>query len=744
MASGGASVASLAPLRAGFLHDLILEAKNSPKTVQSQDLPKPGPGENRFVLRNMDQGNRKGRKVVGEGNVQFEFRGYVVTCDRVDGDLETEIFVLHGNVVVVGDGRSLTAERVIVDFKNRTFEYDKGWAEVEPDAQSGLTGPLYVSGDSGTGLPGRLTLRESSITTCDRDDEHFHFEGEEVDTIAGRRAVLRRVKLKVLGRTVLTIPTLVIPLNRKIERFTPEVGQTREEGYYIKTLWSTPGRGADTVSYRADYFTRLGAGLGVDLDYETQRLGGLARAYSLFGSERTRLFSSDHRQVVGRSTVTFLGQWIQNNYLTDPLARNYSGRLNLVTPTDRGQFRVTLNRNSSKTPAFGSLNENFGVSWDERVTNSLRTNLNLDYGINRSKGFGALSERKTVNVSFRGNQDLRKGDALLEYQRVIPVGENVNFFSSSDKTPVLTLSTESRKWLGRSERDRVPVKLEFSIGELIDSVRRNQVTRSHFEIQSQNRFSTEGRHEFSYSVLGRQGLYSDDTAQYNWGGNFNYSYLFGSKNRFNLRYSNRRQFGFTPLAIDRIGENNELQADLAWQVLRSLSLSAQSSFDFVQFRRSQTPWQGVGLRSDWRPNNRFQLRASSNYDTFNQVWSNVRFDSGWQVAGGFLGIGARYDGLRHTWGAVNIIAEQIRWGKLTTSALLNYNGYRKRFDSRQIAFIYDLHCTEAILQINDQSVGFRRGTEVSFFLRIKALPFDTNFGTGRRGQPVGTGTGINL
>jgi hypothetical protein len=75
------------------------------------------------------------------------------------------------------------------------------------------------------------------------------------------------------------------------------------------------------------------------------------------------------------------------------------------------------------------------------------------------------------------------------------------------------------------------------------------------------------------------------------------------------------------------------------------------------------------------------------------------------------------------------------------SALLLYNGFLERFDSRHFAFTYDLHCAEAVLQIIENNVGFRPGREFLFFIRIKALPFDSPFGTGRLGQPIGLGGG---
>jgi LPS-assembly protein len=106
-----------------------------------------------------------------------------------------------------------------------------------------------------------------------------------------------------------------------------------------------------------------------------------------------------------------------------------------------------------------------------------------------------------------------------------------------------------------------------------------------------------------------------------------------------------------------------------------------------------------------------------------------------------VGLGLRYDAVRSVWGSANLFVDALKWGRLRISSALAYNGYLKAFEARHFSFTYDTHDAEFILQVLDNPVGFRPGREISFFIRLKALPFDTPFGIGRRGQPIGTGTG---
>jgi hypothetical protein len=147
------------------------------------------------------------------------------------------------------------------------------------------------------------------------------------------------------------------------------------------------------------------------------------------------------------------------------------------------------------------------------------------------------------------------------------------------------------------------------------------------------------------------------------------------------------------------------------------------------------------LQSVYSLGNSFYLRGSSTYDTVRHAFSTTRLDLKWVPGATFVSFGAKYDGIRHTWGAANLFVDGLKLGRLRASVLLNYNGYSKQFDAEHYSFIYDLHCAEAVFQVIDNRGGFNTGRQFYLFVRLKALPFDTPFGTGSRGQAIGTGTG---
>ncbi len=721
------------------------EATGFPGGGQKDVLPAPRTDSTKFVLKNADSSRREGSRVVADGDVRFSFRGYECRADSVDGDVDTQIFVLSGNVVITGSDQAVKGVRAVVNFDARTIAYDDAKAILGP----AFVGPsirsnLYLKGSAGGGSRKHFHIGASTVTSCEREHPHYEFQVRDGDIQPGKRAVLRDVRIRLFDRTLLRLPYVLIPLEERVERYTPEVGQSRDEGYFIKNRLGFPVGSGDSMFARTDYFSKLGAGLGLDYDYAGAGKLGRARVYGLPGRTRTGLVSLEHRQAMLGGLVRIDSTLIQNNYLTAPNNRTYNARGTYTINTPGGRVNFSATRTGNRTSGFGSINQVFSLSHDESWNGKFRTSFSSDLTQNRSAAGGQKSDRRVANLSFRGTQDFDRAQAQLDYQRQIPVGQQNGFFGSTDRTPLVTLSTDSRKLWGTKGDKVLPLRGELSLGELADSVQRKRFTRTALDLSSQKSVNLPRDGSANYALRFRQGVYSNNTAQYVLNSDLGYKLGIRRKTSIFIRHSYLNPFGFTPIASDRTGRNHQVSADLQYEVAPTFNVSAQTSYDFLQLDRKQVAWQNVGVRTDWTPNDKLFIRTLSNYDPFNQWWSNVRLDAGWKVSKGYVSAGLRYDGPRHRWGSVNVLADGLEWKRLRTSVLANFNGYSNKIESWQLSMTYDLHCAEAVLQIIENKVGFRSGREIGFFIRLKALPFDTPFGIGRRGQGLGTGTGIGF
>lgn len=697
-----------------------------------------------ILVRSADQFSRDGDRIIASGNVRFSYQGYDVTADRVDGNVQTQIFLLSGHALVVGSEQVVRGDEVLVNFKDRTFRYLDGSAQLGPTQSKGnLIGDLFVHGQTGSGNETIQEFGDCTFTTCNEDPPHFSIHARRATVHQNEQAVLRDVKVNVLGRNILTIPYLVVPLHKYSDRYTPEVGQSRDEGYYVKTNIFTPLRGSGYITNHVDYYTKLGFGLGQDYHYFGKELQGIFRYYGLTGHTKTFLTNLNHRQNMFGGQLTIDSTYQKDNYLTSPGTTQSNMRAQFLLPQNQNSTRFSYFRSSNRSSSFEFRQENYGISdqrfWDPSF--STQTDLNL-VSTTSSRTQTSLERRSEFDLALRATKEFAKFSAEFEYLRNIPIESPDQFFSGADHTPFITLRSSAAKLMGPKFGNAWPMKFLFSFGELQESQEVGRIRRTYLDMDVAKPWNLDKRQTVTFSSRFRQGIYSDDTAGYVLNFNVDYRYGIGQDGAFNFRYAYLRPYGFTPLQLDQTGKLHLFTADLSFKPIRSLLFSAQTGFDVLQLDLRQTPWQTVGLTSTWTPNNKFQLRGYTNYDTFAHNWSNVRLDAGWYTSQGLLSIGTRYDGQRHTWGALNIFADGIVWKKLRTSAILAYNGYTKRFDSKQLSFTYDLHCAELIFQVVDNPVGFRSGTQYGLYLRIKALPFSTPFGVGTRGQAVGGGLGF--
>lgn len=708
--------------------------KNLPLT--SKPLPAAAGDDSRDVeILHYGEAKSLGKDLEISDGVEIVSHGFRCLAESVKGNRDTQIFTFSGNVRIIGEDETVVGESVTVNFKNKTFHATYGKAQLKPNLlQRQVTGDVFVSGKEAFGDRKKVFGKDTLFTTCDHEKPHYSFDAESSTVEPNREAVLKKVKISVLGKTIITLPVLWIPLGDRSFKYLPQIGQSPDEGYYIKNTYGFPMRGDDRGAIRTDYMSKLGFGLGANYYYRNKTMNGITKVYSVLGNVKTVSISNQHEQRLGWATLLLDNDIQRNNYLSAPGSSIINTRAQLKFP----RFTTfSFNEQKQLSNGFNSYNQTVTIN-DARQTK--RTSTSLDVTFNRSGGSSGIG-RETADVRFMGTQDVKSGMFSLEYQRTIPVGAVSNFFPSADKTPVLSFRTDSTKLFGREAFQTFPFRTEVSIGEYLDPILKQRFTRSVFDLGFNRGIRDKGNWRWDFNGDFRQTFASDDTAQYRMTMGQNVTYAIDKKVTFNIRYSYLRPFGYSPLAIDRTGNTNTISTDLSIQKNSKSSFGIQTGYDFIRGDTGQLAWQQVGIRSDYKLGRSFSFRTLTSYDTLNQVWSNFRMDTTWQSPTISASLGARYDGIRHTWSTINAYLDGIEYGKTKLGTVLNFNGYTGRFDSQQYNLVYDLHCAEAIFTVADYGSGFRAGREIGFFIRLKSIPFDSSFGRGRLGQVLGSGSG---
>lgn len=711
--------------------------------------PQIGKDPENFNLRYAGRIRQMGDVVNIDHGVRFYYKNYDIQAEAVVGDLKTNVFTLTGDVMIFGAKDYIRGERVVLNFNSNTYVLSEGLAQVPPEKINGkLKSDLYVHGETIGGNDNQIDGRNIGFTTCDLVHPHFQIEAKKMDVRPNKRALMRDIKLVVLDKEILRLPLLIVPLNQFSDRYLPEFGQSRDEGYFVKTRFSTPLRGDDFVDSHVDYFTKLGAGLGVDYFYFNRSMQGVAKVYTLTQGAKSLSTSISHRQNLFGGSLSLEGDLQRNNYLTAPGTTTGNLRGNYQFLQGSNNTSIDYFNNGSRSSSFKFKQENLSVTDTRTLFKSIQTALSVAYSNNETSNPGASPlNRRVLDLQFRANHRMPSIDTVFEYVRSIPINDIPNFFGSSDRTPMLTMRSDSGRAFGKRFGEIIPFGLALSGGEISDYQTKKLFTRYTFDFDLSRggaplSWKMAENVYLSYSGAYRQGIYNDNTAQYLLISNANLNYSIGNDRSINLNWSYFRPYGYTPLTVDRTGQSNLVSASVAVKPLRSLQLNANFSYDIRQLQLRQTAWQTLNFLANWRPHDRFVFRYTAAYDTFRQVWSQQRFETGWYISDGLVSGILNYDGTRHSWGNISLYAEGLKWGKFSLATLMSYNGYTRRFEARHYSLIYDLHCAEAIFQVMENPSGFRAGTEFAFFIRIKGLPFDTPFGIGKRGQAVGSGGGI--
>lgn len=722
---------------------------NSPPP-RSGELPAARPfGEDERQIKVIKSGRYRanGSRIRITDGFHVRYKGYDLFGRELDGDTQEEIFTLSGDVRVIGADAFIEGALVTLYMKDRSFRAQDSIAQLRPEFLKGrVRDSVYTHGGTVYGSERNVKCEDCGLTTCNLDHPHYEILSRTSEVRPGKRIIFRHMKLRILNRDILHLPYLSIPLDDRSNRYTPEVGQSQQEGYYAKFKIPVPIRGDNQfLDARLDYFTKLGGGFGGDYEYEWALTRGYLKAYGVLGSVKTFSVDQSHSAQLGNLSLNITNNYQRQNYLFAPESTLLNTRIQMQLAQGGGTTTgLSFYRSSNESSSFKSLFQTMSLSDQRNYGMRTRTSLDLTWNSSETTFTSGSSERSQLDVRFRGTHDLRKAQAELEYQRSIPIGDTTNFFGGQERTPVLTLRSDSSRLFGRAWAEALPTNMELSVGEYSTGLAQGtpRISRGNLDVSVNKPDRNRGRWGLGGDARLRQSIYSDDTAQYTMNSNTHLRYDFSRGTGWNLRYNYMQGHGYTPLNFDRMGRTNMLTTDVTFSPLRRLTLGGQTGYDFLQEERQQTAWQSLGVRMEFRPYDWLQLRGLSTYDPFRKSWSNVRLDLAYQAGDTFLAIGARYDGFRHTWGNINVYLDGFKIGrKVRASAIATYNGYLRKFESRHLSLTYDLHCAEAIFQVIDNQTGFRPGTQFGFFIRLKAFPFDTPFGLGRTGQPVGIGTG---
>ena len=714
-------------------------------------------------------------KFTASGHVRVRYQGYRLSGDRVDVDTNRGTALFTGNVhLIAPNGQTAEAgpnSVLRINLRRGTYQIAGARSVLTPEqTQVGLILPVFVYGGTIRGRPGFIDARNGQFTTCDFLDPHYSFGARELYIIPGRRLVGRNVSLYRKGHRVFSIPYIVVPLTDRLARQTlfPQVGQTPDEGYFIKFAFGYALTNSLPGILRVEEFQKKGTGLGFDQSYgasdQPKRGSGQFTIYSLYDQSRHEEDlngSLSHTQQFGTVTATVNSQFQQNSYFAG-LQKSQSQNTTVSLSRNVGNLSSTVQATLTQNSFGQGLSQNLTSSFDQTFspTTSQQIHTRFDYSQVNSPGFagfgGLNTEQLDSNLDYTTHGKVFDYELLATKYNSLHNSGGTQFIGGLQRLPEFRIATDAVRsgflalFLPKAAR------LDLSLGAFNEpsSMTNSQRARFDLDLGTTTR-RINGRSDFQYGGQFEQGFYGNNTAQYVLNGRTGYLLRVGAKSSLSASYSYLRPYGYTPFLFDYAGSSNLGSVNLSLQDSKQLQVSVGTGYDFnrehSQYGFRATPFQSVAAQILYTPVQFLRFRTTASYDINNsrlQDLTNALSIRGSDLlAANFSG---RYDPVlkRYTTlnGDVNLpfFRDRSEDAGYRLRAIAGYNGITSRFDYKGLELTRSWHDYEFNLIYQDTPQGLRPGSSFLFSFRLKAFPAYEPFATGQYGQALDTGIGQTL
>jgi hypothetical protein len=725
-----------------------------------------------LILENADTFEETGAGTwIGRGHVKVDYQGYALMSDRVDADLNTGEALFSGHVFLhTAGGQTVQGGdkgTLRLNLRNNSYLISEAHATVPPDELDiGIIQPIYISGGTINGRPGLIDARGSSFTTCDFLEPHYSFQARQAYVIPGRRLVGRHVTFYRKKRRLFTIPYLAVPLDKRFARQTifPEVGQSPDEGYFIKFAASYALVSSLPGIIHLDLMQLKGIGTGFDQDYGSTNKptkGSGDFSFYRLADNQTGLLNLtgtlNHKQQFGTVGATLTTQFQQNSYLAgDSASQAINSQLNLTRAV--GNLNSSL-MTSLQTSDYGAgtsstLTSSFNQTFKPTANEQLVTKLDFSQYLSPAyAGFTGASARREIDTNLDYTQKGKVYDIEILGANFMQIGSSTtgtSFSGGVERLPEVRFATDAVRNPFLKSFLPATAHLTASFGDFIEQFSKTDTERAEFNLDvGTTTKKLDSRNTLEYGGSFQQAFYGDDTAQYILNGRTGYRLRIGQKSSAGVTYTYLKPYGYTPFQFDQTGNTNLASLSYNYQETKALQVTLGTGFDFNRTQSigglPATPWQNVALQTIFTPNSIFRLRTTSSYDLNRNTLLDVTNSLRVRAPGGVsLDLAGEYTPQQHTFSDIAGNLDLPFWrdpnpkedAGYRLRAIGGYNGFTRRFTYKGLALTRSWHDFEATLVYQDTPQGLRPGSTFTFNLRLKAFPAYEPFAVGQFGQAL--------
>lgn len=279
----------------------------------------------------------EGGVAIAENNVQILYGEYSIYCDYAEYNPETRDVLLIGNIRLYTPDRVLTGQRALFNLDTKQMQA----LEI-----SGSNYPLLFHAFNFRALSQReFRVRDALFTTDDSSKPDFHVKSRAMRIYPDSRVVFLNSTL-YLGQTpIFWFPYLFANIDNTGFAFLP--GYDSRWGAYLLTAYSFPVMKGVIATARAEFRSKFGPSLGLDLDMKygkNDRSYGRLRSDYVFETHDVTSVDAPGEPAETRTTNRYRVSFQQRLFLTDDIYA--TADINVLSDVDfledfyPGEFRI--------------------------------------------------------------------------------------------------------------------------------------------------------------------------------------------------------------------------------------------------------------------------------------------------------------------------------------------------------------------------------------------------------------------
>jgi LPS-assembly protein len=236
--------------------------------------------------------------IIATGNVRIIWQGMTLTADKATYNRKTRVLYATGNVVAKKGDETLKGKSISLDM-------DTGRGELEKGELKSTTSNITFIGEKITRInDNEIDLTTTELTTCDFPDPSWKFSADQLNVNLLGYAVGRGVTFYVKDVPVLYLPWMAFPVVRGRETglLFPRVGYSSNRGAQLDIPLYLVISPSQDLQLDLDIETKRGVGTGVDYRYIRTRgseghFGGYL-IYDLLKGQWRGQVATNHKEII--------------------------------------------------------------------------------------------------------------------------------------------------------------------------------------------------------------------------------------------------------------------------------------------------------------------------------------------------------------------------------------------------------------------------------------------------------------